>query len=255
MIAGETDPQVLAGLARGRMKARHDQLAEALDGMFDSHHGEIARILLDQAAFCDTRIARLDILISEHLAGLSAAWGVDADGQTGPGAGLGAGAPVLPAIARLDEVTGISAALAAGVIAEIGLDMTRFPTAAHLVSWAGLAGRTIQSGPRTRNGKGRGNTYLRGYPCQAAMGAARTNTFLGQRYQRIARRRGAARAQVAIARSILVIIWHLLADPSARFRDLGPRHYETKINKNRKARNHIRQLQALGYTVTLTPAT
>ncbi len=254
MIAGERDPQVLAGLARTRMKAKHDQLAAALDGMFAEHHGEIAQILTDQIAFCDTRIARLQVLIGEQLASIKATWGVDADGVTGPGAGRGPGAPVLPAVARLDEVTGISADLAAGIIAEIGLDMTRFPTPAHLVSWAGLAGRTIQSGRRRRNGKGHGNTYLRSYLCQAAMGAAGTATFLGQRHARIARRRGTARAQVAIARSILVIIWHLLHDPEARYRDLGPGWHHARTDRNRKARGHIRQLEALGYTVTITPA-
>jgi transposase len=132
--------------------------------------------------------------------------------------------------------------------------MTRFPTAGHLVSWAGLCPRTLQSGPRTRHGPGSGNAYLRGYLTQAAMGAARTTTFLGERYRRITRRRGAARAQVAVARSILVIIWHLLNDRSARFQDLGPRWYDTTIDTNRKTRGHIRQLEALGYTVTITPA-
>jgi transposase len=254
LIAGQRDPQVLAGLARGRMKAKHDALVQALTGMFDDHHGELAQLLLDQIAFTGTRIARLNILISEQLATIRAAWGVDADGTTGPGAGAGPGAPVLPAVARLDEAAGISAELAAAIIAETGLDMTRFPTAAHLVSWTGLAGRTLQSGPRTRTGKGQGNTYLRGYLGQAAIGAAGTSTFLGERYHRIARRRGKARAQVAIARSILVIIWHLLADPTARYADLGPGYYETKIDKNRKARNHVRQLEALGYTVTITHA-
>jgi transposase len=254
LIAGQRDPQLLAALARGRMKAKHDALVAALTGMFDDHHGELAQLLLDQIAFIDTRIARLNILIGEQLATIRAAWGVDADGTTGPGAGAGPGAPVLPAAARLDEATGISAELAVSIISETGLDMTRFPTAAHLVSWAGLAGRTLQSGPRTRNGKGQGNTYLRGYLGQAAIGAASTNTFLGERYRRIARRRGKAKAQVAVARSILVIIWHLLADPTARYADLGPGYYETKIDKNRKARGHIRQLEALGYTVTITQA-
>jgi transposase len=254
MIGGERDPQVLAGLARTRMKAKHDQLAEALDGMFSDHHAELARLLLEQAAFCDAGIARLDILIKEHLAGIPAAWGVDAGGATGPAAGTAADAPVLNAVARLDEIPGITAELAAGIIAEIGLDMSRFPTPAHLVSWAGLAGRTIQSGPRARNRRGHGNTHLRGYLCQAAMGAAGTATFLGQRHARIARRRGKARAQVAVARSILIIIWHLLHDRGARYHDLGPAHYQHKTDHNRKTRSHIRQLQALGYTVTLTPA-
>jgi Transposase IS116/IS110/IS902 family len=114
----------------------------------------------------------------------------DADGTTGPRAGAGGDAVVRPALARLDEIPGISADLAASIIAEIGLDMRRFPTASHLVSWAGLCPRTIQSGPRNRHGKSHGNSYLRGYLGQAATGAARTTAFLGERYQRIARRRG-----------------------------------------------------------------
>jgi transposase len=254
MIAGERDPQVLAGLARGRMRSKRDALAQALAGMFTDHHAELAQLLLDQIAFLEGQITRLTILISEQLAGIRAAWGIDADGATGPGAGAAPGAIALPAVARLDEATGISAELAASIISETGLDMTQFPTPGQIVSWTGLAGRTIQSGPRTRNGKGHGNSYLRGYLCQAAMAAARTNTFLGERYRRIARRRGAAIAQVAVARSILIIVWHLLADPTARYHDLGPGHYQARTDKSRKARNHIRQLEALGYTVTITQA-
>jgi transposase len=254
LIAGERDPQVLAGLARSRMKAKHAALAEALTGMFASHHGEIAQMLLDQIGFLDSQIARTAMLISEQLATIRAAWGIDPDGSTGPGAGTGDHAAVLNAAARLDEIPGISAELACSIIAETGLDMTRFPTAAHLTSWAGLCPRTLQSGPRTRTAKGQGDTYLRGYLGQAAAGAASTATFLGERYRRIARRRGAARAQVAVARSILIIIWHLLADPAARYADLGPDWHQTKIDHNRKARSHIRQLEALGYQVSLTPA-
>ena len=133
--------------------------------------------------------------------------------------------------------------------------MTRFPTAGHLVSWAGLCPSARQSGPRTRSGrKGRGDTWLRGALGQAAVNASRTATFLGERYGRIARRRGKAKAQVAIARSILVIIWHLLASPEARFTDLGPGYYQTRLDTDRKLRNHLRQIQALGFTVTLTKA-
>ena len=158
-----------------------------------------------------------------------------------------------PAAARLAEIPGISQDLARAIIAETGLDMTRFPTAAHLVSWAGLCPRARQSGPRTRPGtKGHGDTWLRGYLGQAATGAARTATFLGERHHRIARRRGGARAQVAIARSILVIIWHLLADPTARYTDLGPGYHAARTDTDRKLRNHIRQIQALGFEVTLT---
>jgi transposase len=254
LIAGERDPQVLAGLARGRMQAKKAALAEALAGMFDDHHGELAQLLLDQIAFLDERISQLSARISEHLASIRQAWGIDADGTTGPDAGTGPDAAALPAAARLDEIPGISAEMAAAISAETGPDMTRFPTAGHLISWAGLCPRTIQSGPRTRQAKGQGSTYLRSQLGQAAVGAAKTTTFLGERYRRIARRRGGAKAQAAVARSILVIIWHLLTDPAARFTDLGPGHYQTTTDKNRKARNHIHQLEALGYTVTLTQA-
>jgi transposase len=159
---------------------------------------------------------------------------------------------VIPAVTRLAEIPGISENLARAVIAETGLDMRRFPTAGHLVSWAGLCPTARQCGPRTRAGKkGQGNTWLRGHLGQAAAGAARTATFLGERYHRIARRRGKAKAQVAVARSILVIIWHLLADPSARYTDLGYGYYQDRTDKDRKLRNHMRQIEALGFTVTL----
>ena len=159
---------------------------------------------------------------------MPAAWGADADGTTGPDAGAGPHATVLPAVARLAEIPGVSDELARAIIAETGLDIARFPT--------------------------QGNTWLRGTLGQAVNGAARTQTFLGERYGRIARRRGKAKAQVAVARSILVIIWHLLANPEARYTDLGASYYQTRTDTDRKLRNHIRQIQALGFEVTLTKA-
>ena len=255
MIAGQRDPRVLAGLARTRMKARHDDLVEALDGMFDDHHGQLAGLLLDRIAFLDAQISQLTTRIGQAVTAIPAAWGISADGSTGPDAGTGPDAAALPATARLAEIPGMSEDLARSVIAETGLDMTRFPTAAHLVSWAGLCPAARQSGARTRAGsKGRGNGYLRGYLGQAATGAARTSTFLGERHARIARRRGKAKAQVAVARSILVIIWHLLADPAARYHDLGPGYHAARLDQDRKIRNHVRQLQALGFDVTITKA-
>jgi len=141
------------------------------------------------------------------------------------------------------------------IIAEIGLDMGQFPTPAHLVSWAKLSPRTIQSGAKHRAGTtGKGNPYLKGVLGEAAAAAAKTNTFLGERYRRLVKRRGKLKALVAVARSILVIIWHLLADPTARFHDLGADFYTNRTDTDHKTRNHIRQLQALGFTVTLTPA-
>jgi transposase len=255
MIAGQRDPEALAGLARRTMKAKHDALVEALDGMFDDHHGELAALLLDQIAALDAKIAQLGARAAELAAAMPAAWGIDPDGATGPGAGTSPDAPVLNVVDRLAEIPGLSPDLARTIIAETGLDMSRFPTAAHLVSWAGLCPAARQSGPRTRAGKkGQGDTWLRGALGQAANNAARTATFLGERYGRIARRRGKAKAQVAVARSILVIIWHLLADPAARFTDLGPGYYQARTDTDRKLRNHLRQIQALGFTVTLTKA-
>jgi transposase len=147
MIAGERDPHQLAGLARGRMRAKHDDLVEALDGMFDDHHGELAQLLLDQIAFLDARIAQLTSRATELTTAMPAAWGVNADGTTGPDAGTGPDAPVLSAAARLAEIPGVSQDLARAIIAEIGLDMSRFPSAAHLVSRAGLCPSARQSGP------------------------------------------------------------------------------------------------------------
>ena len=148
MIAGQRDPKVLAGLARTGMKAKHDDLVQALDGMFDDHHGEIAGLLLDQIAFLDARITQLTARAADLTAAMPAAWGVDRDGTTGPGAGAGPDAAALPAARRLARIPGISPDLARAIIAETGLDMTRFPTAAHLVSWAGLAPVARQSGPK-----------------------------------------------------------------------------------------------------------
>ena len=255
MIAGQRDPQKLADLARGRMKAKRAALIEALTGRFDDHHAELAAILLAQIDSLTGQIDQLTARIGELITLIPAAQGVDADGTTGPGAGRGPDAPVLPAAARLAEIPGISAHAAQAIIAEIGLDMTRFPTAGHLVSWAKLCPRTIQSGTRTQPGKtGKGNPYLKGVLGDAAAAAGKTSTFLGERYRRLARRRGKLKALVAIARTILVIIWHLLADRTARFDDLGEDFYLTTIRTDRKLRSHIRQIEALGYSVALTPA-
>jgi len=253
MIGGQRDPHELAALARGRMKAKHDDLVEALDGMFDDHHGELAALLLDQIASLDAKVAQLGARATELAAAMPEAWGIDPDGTTGPGAGTSPDAPALNAVTRLAGIPGLSQDMARSVIAETGLDMSRFPTAGHLVSWAGLCPSARQSGPRTRAGKkGQGDTWLRGALGQAATNAASTATFLGERYWRIARRRGKAKAQVAVARSILVIIWYLLKNPEARFTDLGYGYYQARTDVDRKLRNHIRQIQALGFDVTVT---
>jgi transposase len=252
LIAGQRDPKVLAGMARGRMKAKHTALVEALHGRFDDHHGELARILLDQIDALTRQIDKLTTRIGELIAAIPTAGAPeDPDHPTGA---AGCPAARLSAAQRLAEIPGIGLSSAQAILAEVGLDMTRFPTAAHLTSWSRLTPRTIQSGSTSRSTKtGKGNPYLKGALGQAAATAARTNTFLGERYRRIVKRRGKPKALVAVARSILVIVWHLLADPTARFHDLGPDYHTTRFNADRKIRNLVRQIEALGHTVTLQP--
>jgi transposase len=150
-------------------------MVEALTGRFDDHHGELAAILLAQIDGLTAQIDQLTARISELITTIPAALGIDPDGTTGPHADRGPSVPVPPAAARLEEIPGISRHAAQVIIAEVGLDMTRFPTAAHLVSWARLCPRTIQSGARTRPGKtAKGNPYLKGVLGDAAAAAAKT---------------------------------------------------------------------------------
>jgi transposase len=251
---GGRDPRALAALAHGGVKGGRAAVEAALEGMrLGSHHPMLIRLHLDRITDLDRKAALLEDEIRDALAEIPGAWGVTAGGEPSPDPGPGAAE--LAAAQRLAEIPGVTLELAAMIIAETGLDMTVFPTAGHLASWAGLAPASRQSGPRTRKPKkGQGNEYLRGYCTQAAMGAARTATFLGERYRRLARRLGGVRAQCAVGRSILVIIWHLLSDPAARFTDLGPDWSTRKGDRDRKVRAHLRQLRALGVEVTITPA-
>jgi transposase len=252
MIAGQRDPRALAALAEGSLRGRQGDLEASLTGMmFTESHAHMAKTLLDLISYLDEDISILEARIAACLEAIPAAWGTDRDGVTGPGAGPDAA--VLSAAERLAEIPGVSPELAMAIIAEVGLDMSRFKTAGHLASWAGLAPVASQSGPRSRKPKkGQGDSYLRGFCTQAANGAGQTDTFLGERLRRIARRRGGARARCAVGRSILIIIWHLLKDPEARFADLGPDHHARKTDKDKKILGHLRQLRALGVEVTVT---
>jgi transposase len=164
-------------------------------------------------------------------------------------------APFATQVAQLDEVTGIGPTGAQELIAELGVDMATFPTAAHLVSWAKFAPQANASAGKAKGAAtGKGNPWLAGTLGEIVVAASRTNTFLAERYRRIARRRGKKRALVAVGNSVLTIVWHLLSDPDAHYQDLGFDFYESRSNRHRHERNLIRQLeQATGKKVTLTP--
>ena len=232
LIGGETNPTVLAQLARGRMRAKIGVLEEAFTGHFTDHHRLLLSKMLARIDALDADIAELEATIVEMVA------------------------PFALAVERLDEIPGVGATAACIILAEIGVDMSRFPTPAHLASWAKFApGVKESAGKRKGTGStGHGNPYLARVLGEAAVAAAKTDTFLGERYRRLARRRGKKRAIVAVGRSILVIIWHLLSDPQARFHDLGSDFYDNRTSPDVKKRTHIRQLEALGYKVTLEPA-
>jgi transposase len=232
LVAGERSPAALARMARARMRRKIPALEQALTGRFTDHHAFLLAKMLARIDAADADIAGLDARIGEMIG------------------------PFAAAVERIDEIPGIGAVAAVIIIAEIGDDMTRFPTPGHLASWAKLAPGVKESAGK-KKGKGstgHGNAYLARVLGDAALAAARTDTFLGERYRRIARRRGAQKAIVAVSRSMLVIIWHLLSDPEVGFTDLGSGHYDQRTNPERRKRSHVHQLEALGYKVTLEPA-
>lgn len=232
LVAGQRDPHTLAQLARTRMRTKLRDLHEAFVGRFSDHHAFLLARMLAHIDTLNADITAVEARIEELVA------------------------PFAAAVARLDEIPGVGATTAHAIIAEIGLDMTRFPTAAHLASWAKFAPAVKESAGKNKGNSstGHGNRYLARVLGEAAVGASRTDTFLGERYRRLARRRGKKKAVVAVGRSILTIVWHLLSDDQATFNDLGPEHYDNRAGTQRAIRNHIRGLNALGYQVTLQPA-
>ncbi|GGM24468.1 IS110 family transposase [Streptomyces fumigatiscleroticus] len=229
LIAGERDPKVLAQYARQRLRAKLTELEEAFTGHFSAHHAGLLTQMLGRIDAINADMAALDVRIGQEVA------------------------PYAAAIAQLSQIPGISPIAAHVIIAEIGLDMSRFPTAAHLASWAKFAPGVKESAGRKkgRGTTGHGNSYLARVLGNCATAAGKTDTFLGERYRRIARRRGKRKALVAVGRSLLVVIWHLLSAPDTQFHDLGSDYYETRIDPERRKRNHLRQLEALGFKVTL----
>jgi transposase len=231
MIDGQRDPAVLAEMAHGVMRRKIPQLRQALTGHFDDHHAFICATMLRRIDALAADIVELDAKIEELIA------------------------PFAQAVAKLDEIPGIGLRSAQELIAEIGVTMAAFPTAAHLVSWAKFAPIDAQSAGKKKGGStGKGNPWLAGALGEIVAGLSRTNTFLGERYRRLARRRGKKRAIVAVGNSVLTIVWHLLADADRRYHDLGPTYHESKINKQRRQRDLVRQLEHLtGQKVVLQP--
>jgi transposase len=230
IAAGQRDPKALAQLARGTIRGKIRRLEQALDCSFftDEHAAVLAMMLtvIDHySAQIETLTATIEALIE----------------------------PYLRQVEQLDAVHGIGPICAQDIIAETGTDMTVFPTAAHLVSWAKWSPQVTQSAGKRKgsNATGRGNPYLSAALGEAAIGASRTQSFLGARYHRMARRMPKKKALVATGNSMLRIIHALLADPEASYQDLGADYYEQRMHARRQARNHVKSLERLGYKVTI----
>ena len=229
LITGERDPEVLADLAKGRLRERIDDLVRALHGEIGAHHIEMLRLHLDHIDYLTEAIARLDGRIEEAVA------------------------PFAQARDRLVTIPGIGPQVAETILAECGPDMSVFPTAAHLASWAGLCPGNDESGGKHRSGKTRpGNIWLLDALTQAAWSAARTDTFLAARFRRLSRRLGKKKAIVAVAHTMIVAVWHVLAN-DRNYHDLGSDWYDAWDPKAR-TQSLIRQLEALGHHVVLQPA-
>jgi transposase len=234
LIAGERDVDAMADMALTRMRPKVAELRLALEGRFDAHHALMASMHLDHIDHLNEAIARLDAEVQRELA------------------------PFAQQCQRLQTVPGIAERTAEVIIAEIGVDMGRFPTAQHLASWAGLCPGNHESAGKHRSGRARkGIQPLRTALCEAAWCAARTkNTYLAAQYRRFCRRfgkRGEAKAIFAVAHTMLVIVWHILAthtDYSELGADWFDRHNDTAAHTRRL----VRQLERLGHRVTLQPA-
>lgn len=230
LVAGTTDPQVLADLARGRLKAKVPALKEALDGRFKPVHALLCRQILDHLTFLDEAIDALGVAIEEHLH------------------------PFAAEVARLCTIPGVARRTAEVIVSEIGADMGRFPTAGHLASWAGMCpGNNESAGKRRAARTTKGPSSLRVALIEAAQAASRSNgTYLAAHYQRVKRNRGHSKAVVAVGHSILVIAWHLLSK-GVDYDDLGADFFVQR-DADSARRRAVRQLERLGHKVTLQPA-
>ncbi len=230
LITGQRDPAVMADMARGRMRAKIPELTDALMGTFNEHHAMLCRTMLARIDQADTTIAELSTRIVELQN------------------------PHEAAVRLLVGIPGVSYRTAQVLLAEIGTDMSRFPTAGHLASWAGMCPGNNESAGKHRNAHTRyGSKWLRTALIEAAKAAARSkNTYLSAHYHRIRGRRGTAKATVAVGHSILVICWHLLSTGET-YTDLGGDYFDKRRNSTAHQRRLVAQLEAMGHKVTLEP--
>jgi transposase len=231
LIAGERNPEVLAEMARASMRAKRQILVQALTGQFTEHHAFLARTMLDRIDAVSATEARLSEEITRQLA------------------------PFRRQIELLTTIPGVSTRSAEMILAEIGADMARFPSAAHLASWAGMCPGNYESAGKHTSGKSRpGDPWLKNALGLVATAAARSkNTYLASRYKRIAIRRGKKRAMVAVGHTILTSIWHMLTN-NAEYADLGADYFLQRTGRTRQTRRLVSQLNMLGYQVSLQSA-
>jgi transposase len=229
LVAGTTDPAVLADLARGRLRAKLPALRQALSGHFRGHHAFLLTQLLAHLDYLDELLATLSEEIARHLA------------------------PFAAAAARLQTIPGVKQRTAEALVAEIGVDMTRFPTAGHLASWAGLCPGNNQTAGKRRRGRARkGDPWLKSTLVEASLAAIRVKgSRFGALYRRICRRAGHNVAIVAVAHAILEIAWHLLRHGTT-YQELGADDLERRDHE-RATQHYVRLLEKLGHRVTLEP--
>lgn len=237
LIAGERDPEVLADLAKGTLRKKIPDLRRALRGRFKDHHALLIGMSLDHIDHLEATMARLDSQIDSVFAA-----------NTNE-----AGVPFERARDHLDTIPGVGKRAAESILAEIGVDMSRFATAGHLASWAGVApGNNITGGKRGSGRTTKGDVWLGEILNQCAWAAARTrDTYLSAQFWRLARRIGKKKAAMAVGHSILVICWHLITNDTD-YQDLGGDYFTRRNDPDRHRDRLIEQLHALGYGVTLT---